>query len=45
MSKFEKALIKLLRGASDNNFDFEDLVTLLTKLGFEYRIKGSPHFL
>ncbi len=43
MSKFEKSLIKLLRGNSDNSFSFKDLVNLLVKLGFEYRIKGSHH--
>lgn len=43
MSKFEKSLLRLLRGNSDNNFNFKDLVNLLVKLGFEYRIKASHH--
>ncbi|WP_414693438.1 type II toxin-antitoxin system HicA family toxin [Ohtaekwangia sp.] len=43
MSRFEKILLKLLQGNADQNFDFEDLVSLLKKLGFEFRIKGSHH--
>ena len=43
MSKFEKILLKLLQGNADKSFDFEDLVSLLKKLGFELRIKGSHH--
>lgn len=36
-------LVKLLRGAADNNFSFEELRNLLLKLGFEERIKSSHH--
>lgn len=43
MSKFEKILIKLLRGSSDANFSFDELTSLLERLGFEFRIKGSHH--
>jgi predicted RNA binding protein YcfA (HicA-like mRNA interferase family) len=43
MSKFEKLLIKLLRGDSDRNFEFNELVSLLQRFGFELRIKGSHH--
>lgn len=43
MGKFEKLLVKLLRGAADNNFSFEELRNLLLKLGFEERIKSSYH--
>lgn len=43
MSKFEKILLKLLQGNADKSFDFEDLVSLLKKLGFELRIRGSHH--
>lgn len=43
MGKFEKLLIKILGGSSDNNIKFEDLRRLLGKLGFEERIKGSHH--
>jgi hypothetical protein len=45
MGKYEKLLIKLLRGSSDNNFQFEDLVFLLKKTGFTERIKGGHHIL
>lgn len=43
MSQFEKLLLRVLRGASDANIDFDDLYLLLTQLGFEVRIKGSHH--
>ncbi len=45
MSKLEKLLIKLLRGISDANIDFDELRNLLLRLGFEERIKGSHHIL
>lgn len=45
MSKQEKLLIKILRGTSDNNIDFEEFRNLLLRLGFEERIKGSHHIL
>ncbi|MFA7420732.1 MAG: type II toxin-antitoxin system HicA family toxin [Melioribacteraceae bacterium] len=43
MSRHEKALSQVLRGTSDNNILFEDLVSLLSFFGFEQRIKGSHH--
>jgi len=43
MSKFDKLLIKLVFGASDKNFDFNDLVKILSSLGFQVRIHGSHH--
>ena len=43
MSKFEKILIKVLRGTSDTNIGFDELVSLLSRLGFQSRIKGSHH--
>lgn len=45
MGKYDKLLIKILRGTSDQNIDFEGLRKLLLKLGFEERIKGSHHIL
>lgn len=45
MSKHEKLLIKILRGTSDKNIDFEEFRNLLLRLGFEERIKGSHHIL
>lgn len=43
MSKFDKILEKVLRGASDANIDFQDLCQLLSGLGFQERIRGSHH--
>jgi hypothetical protein len=43
MSKFEKVLSLILRGASDSNVPFENLRHLLNHLGFEERIRGSHH--
>jgi predicted RNA binding protein YcfA (HicA-like mRNA interferase family) len=43
MSKFDKVIAKILKGFSDKNIDFADLSYLLSKLGFEERIKGSHH--
>lgn len=43
MSKFDKILEKVLRGASDANIDFQDLRQLLNGLGFQERIRGSHH--
>ena len=45
MSKHARLFIKILRGTSDKNIDFEDLKNLLIRLGFEERIKGSHHIL
>ena len=45
MGKLEKLLIKILRGTSHANNDFAELRTLLVRLGFEERIKGSQHIL
>lgn len=45
MGKYDKLLIKILRGTSDQNIDFEEFRKLLLKLGFEERIKGSHHIL
>ena len=43
MGKYEKLINQILRGRSDANISFSDLVNLLTYLGFEIRIKGSHH--
>jgi hypothetical protein len=43
MSKFEKLMQKLLSGFSDRNMDFDELKSILTKLNFEERVKGSHH--
>lgn len=41
MSKFEKVILKILTGASDNNIKFDELLMVLNKLNFKERIKGS----
>lgn len=43
MTRFQKALEKVLRGSSDANVDFADLCHILEKLGFDQRIEGSHH--
>ncbi len=43
MDKYEKLLLRILRGVSDANIRFEDLRALLLHLGFEERIKSSHH--
>lgn len=43
MSKHEKLLSQILRGSADANIAFDDLCSLLIKLGFEERVRGSHH--
>jgi predicted RNA binding protein YcfA (HicA-like mRNA interferase family) len=43
MGKYEKLIFQILRGTSDANIAFSDLVNLLKHFGFEKRIKGSHH--
>jgi HicA toxin of bacterial toxin-antitoxin, len=43
MSKHEKLLEKILLGTSDASIPFEGLCQMLTRLGFQCRIKGSHH--
>ena len=43
MGKYEKLIFKILRGTSDSNVAFAELVNLLQHFGFEMRIKGSHH--
>ena len=43
MGKYEKLIFQILRGTSDANISFSDLVNLMKHLGFELRIKGSHH--
>jgi predicted RNA binding protein YcfA (HicA-like mRNA interferase family) len=43
MSRFDKLLLKLLRGTSDASFAFDDLRYILERLGFNERIRGSHH--
>ena len=43
MEKFDKLLLKILKGKSDANIQFTDLRQLLLTLGFKERIRGSHH--
>ncbi len=43
MSRLEKILLRVLRGASDANLPFSDLCYLLQQLGFDERVRGSHH--
>lgn len=43
MGKHDKILQSILRGRSDANIRFSDLINLLCKLGFFERIKGDHH--
>ncbi len=43
MGKWEKLIADVLRGTSDANVRFNDLCTLLERLGFEQRTRGSHH--
>ncbi len=43
MSKYEKLIFQILRGTSDANIAFTDLINLLKRFGFQMRVKGSHH--
>jgi hypothetical protein len=43
MTKLAKTLEQVLRGTSDANVSFTELLNLLKRLGFQERIKGSHH--
>ncbi len=43
MGKYDKLILKILRGTSDANIAFDELRELLIRLGFEERIRGSHH--
>ena len=45
MTQSEKVFQKILRGDADANIDFEALLNVLKKLGFQERIRGSHHIL
>jgi len=44
LSQFAKQLALIMSGASDNNIRFNELCSILERLGFECRIKGD-HFI
>lgn len=43
MSKIENVFDSVIRGRSDTNIRFGDLIKLLESLGFVERIRGSHH--
>ncbi len=43
MGKYDKLLQQILGGRSDANISFDDLCTLLRRLGFDERQRGSHH--
>jgi hypothetical protein len=43
MRKYDKLVFQILRGMSDVNIAFTDLVNLLKHLGFDIRIKENHH--
>lgn len=43
MSRKEKLLLRLLSGKADANFDLDDLVNILMRLGFQERKTGGSH--
>jgi predicted RNA binding protein YcfA (HicA-like mRNA interferase family) len=43
MRKYDKLVFQILRGMSNANIAFTDLVNLLKHLGFDMRIKGSHY--
>lgn len=43
MGKYQKLIISILTGRSNNKIRFQDLCNLLKKLGFEERTRGSHH--
>ena len=43
MSKYKKLLLQIIRGSSDANISFSDLIKLLSHFDFEMRVKGSHH--
>lgn len=43
MGKYEKILERILRGDADANIDFNDLCRMLSRLGFNERVRSSHH--
>ncbi|MBI4647469.1 MAG: type II toxin-antitoxin system HicA family toxin [Bacteroidia bacterium] len=43
MGKYEKLLIKILRGTSDANISFSEICQLLKKFSFDERTKGDHY--
>ncbi|WP_321492161.1 type II toxin-antitoxin system HicA family toxin [uncultured Desulfobacter sp.] len=43
MGKYDKLIFQILRGTSDANIAFSDLINLMLYFGFEMHTKGSHH--
>lgn len=43
MSKYHKFLKRLMSSQSDTDIAFEDLCSLLKRLGFQERVRGGHH--
>ena len=43
MGKYDKLILRIIKGTSDANISFDDLRELLKRLGFEERTRGSHH--
>jgi predicted RNA binding protein YcfA (HicA-like mRNA interferase family) len=43
MGKLEKLRDRILSGTSDTNIEFKQLCNLISKLGFEERVRGDHH--
>lgn len=43
MGKYDKLILRILRGDSDVNISFDDLCNLLRRLGFDERTRSSHH--
>ena len=43
MGKYDKLILRILRGNSDANIAFRDLCELLKNLGFDENTRGSHH--
>ncbi len=43
MGQFEKLLLRFLSGTGDNNILFDDLRSILERLGFACRIRGDHY--
>ena len=43
MGKYDKLVLRILRGGSDKDIRFDDLCHLMKRMGFEERVRGSHH--
>ncbi len=43
MTQYDRLVFRTLEGRADANIEFQQLCQLLTRLGFEERIRGSHH--